>query len=177
MSTHEHTDGRCMQAGTQTGTQPGSQAGTQPTRQSGGQPGRQAGRHAAGGISVHELEAGYYNCDTLMSLIHTPQDNLDAARKKYEANMAELNKQGKFDQDIEDSVAAYNNYLTTKIPQNVTLSAKGGGGRFNVEFKVGSAFMDNTQVEVSFNTSPMCSITFKPTNEESLREFLKRRFS
>lgn len=130
-----------------------------------------------GGVSADEREAGYYNYDTLMSLIHTSQETLDAARKKYEANMAELNKQGKFDQDIEDSVAAYNTYLTTKIPQCITLRAKGGGGRFNIEFKVGPAFMDNTQVEVSFNTSPMCSITFKPTNEESLREFLKRRFN
>ena len=130
-----------------------------------------------GGISVHEREAGQNNYATLMNIHYTSPEILDAARKKYEATMAELNKQGKFDQDIEDSVAAYNNYLPTKIPQNVTLSAKGGGGRFNVEFKVGPAFMDNTQVEVSFNTSPMCSITFKPTNEESLREFLKRRFS
>ena len=130
-----------------------------------------------GGLSADEREAGYYNHDTLMTLIHSSQETLDAARKKYEANMAELNKQGKFDQDIEDSVAAYNTYLTTKIPQCITLRAKGGGGRFNVEFEVKPAFMDKTQVEVSFNTSPMCSITFKPTNEESLREFLKRRFS
>lgn len=130
-----------------------------------------------GGISAHEREAGQNNYATLMNIHYTSPEILDAARKKYEPTMAELNKQGKFDQDIEDSVAAYNNYLTTKIPQNVTLSAKGGGGRFNVEFKVGPAFMDNTQVEVRFNTSPMCSITFKPTNEESLREFLKRRFS
>ena len=134
-------------------------------------------REHTGGISATEREAGYYNYDTLMSLIHEPQDSLDAARKKYEANMAELNKQGKFDQDIEDSVAAYNTYLTTKIPQCITLRAKGGGGRFNVEFEVGPAFMDKTQVEVKFNTSPMCSISCNPTNEQSLREFLKQRFS
>lgn len=131
----------------------------------------------SGGVSADEREAGYYNYDTLMSLIHAPQDTLDAARKKYKANMAELNKQGKFDQDIEDSVAAYKMYLTTKIPQYITLRAKGGGGRFNVEFEVGPGFMDNTQVEVNFKTSPMCSISCNPTNEQSLREFLKQRFS
>ena len=129
------------------------------------------------GISDDEHEAGYYNYDTLMNLFHTSQETLDAARKKYEENMAKLNKQGKFNQDIEDSVEAYNTYLTTKIPQKVTLSAKGGGGRFNVEFEVKPAFMDKTQVEVSFNTSPMCSISFTPSDETSLREFLKRRFS
>ena len=134
-------------------------------------------REHTGGISATEREAGYYNYDTLMSLIHAPQETLDAARKKYEANMAELNKQEKFDQDIEDSVAAYNTYLTTKIPQCITLRAKGGGGRFNVEFEVGPGFMDNTQVEVKFNTSPMCSISCKPIDEQSLREFLQRRFS
>ena len=149
MTTHEHTDGDSMQAGSQ----------------------------AVGGLSAVEREAGYHNYDTLMSLIHAPQETLDAARKKYEANMAELNKQGKFDQDIEDSLAAYNTYLTTKIPQCITLRAKGGGGRFNVEFEVGPAFMDKTQVEVKFNTSPMCSISYKPTDEQSLREFLQRRFS
>ena len=134
-------------------------------------------REHTGGISATEREAGYYNYDTLMSLIHEPQDSLDAARKKYEANMAELNKQGKFDQDIEDSVAAYKMYLTTKIPQCISLRAKGGGGRFNVEFEVGPAFMDKTQVEVKFNTSPMCSISYKPSDAISLREFLQRRFS
>ena len=134
-------------------------------------------REHTGGISAVEREAGYHNYDTLMNLIHAPQETLDAARKKYEANMAELNKQGKFDQDIEDSVAAYNTYLTTKIPQCITLRAKGGGGRFNVEFEVGPGFMDNTQVEVKFNTSPMCSISCKPIDEQSLREFLQRRFS
>ena len=134
-------------------------------------------REHTGGISATEREAGYYNYDTLMSLFHAPQETLDAARKKYEANMAELNKQGKFDQDIEDSVAAYNTYLTTKIPQCITLRAKGGGGRFNVEFEVGPAFMDKTQVEVKFNTSPMCSISYKPSDAISLREFLQRRFS
>ena len=149
MTTHEHTGGRSMQAGSQ----------------------------AVGGLSAVEREAGYHNYDTLMNLIHAPQETLDAARKKYEANMAELNKQGKFDQDIEDSVAAYKMYLTTKIPQCITLRAKGGGGRFNVEFEVGPGFMDNTQVEVKFNTSPMCSISCKPTDEQSLREFLQRRFS
>ena len=149
MTTHEHTGGRSMQAGSQ----------------------------AVGGLSAVEREAGYHNYDTLMNLIHAPQETLDAARKKYEANMAELNKQGKFDQDIEDSVAAYKMYLTTKIPQYITLRAKGGGGRFNVEFEVGPGFMDNTQVEVKFNTSPMCSISCKPTDEQSLREFLQRRFS
>ena len=149
MTTHEHTGGRSMQAGSQ----------------------------AVGGLSAVEREAGYHNYDTLMSLIHAPQETLDAARKKYEANMAELNKQGKFDQDIEDSVAAYNTYLTTKIPQSITLRAKGGGGRFNVEFEVGPGFMDNTQVEVNFKTSPMSSISYKPRDEQSLREFLQRRFS
>ena len=134
-------------------------------------------REHTGGLSAVEREAGYHNYDTLMSLIHAPQETLDAARKKYEANMAELNKQGKFDQDIEDSVAAYNTYLTTKIPQSITLRAKGGGGRFNVEFEVGPGFMDNTQVEVNFKTSPMCSISCNPTDEQSLREFLKQRFS
>jgi len=134
-------------------------------------------REHTGGLSAVEREAGYHNYDTLMSLIHAPQETLDAARKKYEANMAELNKQGKFDQDIEDSVAAYNTYLTTKIPQYITLRAKGGGGRFNVEFEVGPGFMDNTQVEVNFKTSPMCSISCNPTDEQSLREFLKQRFS
>lgn len=149
MTTHEHSDGRSMQAGIQ----------------------------AVGGLSAVEREAGYNNYDTLMSLIHAPQETLDAARKKYEANMAELNKQGKFDQDIEDSVAAYNTYLTTKIAQCITLRAKGGGGRFNVEFEVGPGFMDNTQVEVNFKTSPMSSISYKPRDEQSLREFLQRRFS
>ena len=134
-------------------------------------------REHTGGLSAVEREAGYHNYDTLMSLIHAPQETLDAARKKYEANMAELNKQGKFDQDIEDSVAAYNTYLTTKIPQSITLRAKGGGGRFNVEFEVGPGFMDNTQVEVNFKTSPMSSISYKPRDEQSLREFLQRRFS
>ena len=134
-------------------------------------------REHTGGLSAVEREAGYHNYDTLMSLIHAPQETLDAARKKYEANMAELNKQGKFDQDIEDSVAAYNTYLTTKIPQCISLRAKGGGGRFNVEFEVGPGFMDNTQVEVNFKTSPMCSISCNPTDEQSLREFLKQRFS
>lgn len=130
-----------------------------------------------GGVSADEREAGYYNYDTLMNLIHAPQDSLDALRKTYEANMAELNKQGKFDQDIEDSVAAYNTYLTTKIPQYITLRAKGGGGRFNIEFQVGPGFMDNTQVEVNFKTSPMSSIYCKPRDEQSLRNFLKQRFS
>lgn len=134
-------------------------------------------REHTGGLSAVEREAGYHNYDTLMSLIHAPQETLDAVRKKYEANMAELNKQGKFDQDIEDSVAAYNTYLTTKIAQCITLRAKGGGGRFNVEFEVGPGFMDKTQVEVKFNTSPMCSISYNPTDEQSLREFLQRRFS
>jgi len=135
------------------------------------------GNEHTGGLTAIEYEAGRNNYDILMRKHNTSPGTLEETRKIYEKNMEDLNKLGAFDKDIEDSVAAYNTYLTTKLPQCITLSVKGGGGKFNVEFEVGPAFMDKTQVEVNFKTTPMSSISFKPSDEESLRKFLKRRFS
>lgn len=97
------------------------------------------------------------------------------AMAKYHKTATSYYESGVFDDDIEQAVSAYHDYLTTKQAISVYLCAS------HATFQVKSGFMDPKEVEVIFqppSKGPFTSeISLIPTSEESLREFLKRRFT
>lgn len=97
------------------------------------------------------------------------------AMAKYHETATSYYESGVFDDDIEQAVSAYHDYLTTKQAICVYLPTS------QVTFQVNSGFMDPKEVEVVFQPpmkGPFSSeISYTPNSEESLREFLKRRFT
>ena len=105
---------------------------------------------------------------------YTPAQ-MKSMMNEYHKTATSYYEAGVFHGDIEKAVAAYHVYVTTKQAIKVYLPTS------QVTFQVKSGFMDPTEVEVVFESPMKCAfssqISYPPKSEESLREFLKRRFT